>query len=69
MSAFEHVLGALGVPAGSALDIVDRLVDRSLVTVDADGIAGTRYRMLDSVRAFAADRAGPTAALAVSRAR
>jgi predicted ATPase/DNA-binding SARP family transcriptional activator len=57
MPAMEHVLDALGIPAGSALDIVDRLVDRSLVTVDADGTAGTRYRLLDSVRAFAVDRA------------
>jgi predicted ATPase len=57
MPALEHVLAALGIPAGSALDVVDRLVDRSLVTVDADGNADTRYRLLDSVRAFAADRA------------
>jgi predicted ATPase/DNA-binding SARP family transcriptional activator len=57
MPALEHVLDVLGIPAGSALDIIDRLVDRSLVTVDADGAAGTRYRLLDSVRAFAADRA------------
>lgn len=57
MPAVEHVLIALGVPGGSALDVVDRLVDRSLVTVDTGGPAATRYRLLDSVRAFAADRA------------
>jgi predicted ATPase len=62
MPALEHVLNALELPAGSALDIVDRLVDRSLVTVDADGTAGTRYRLLDSVRAFAADRAAEAGA-------
>jgi predicted ATPase/DNA-binding SARP family transcriptional activator len=62
MPALEHVLNALGLPLGSALDIIDRLVDRSLVTVDADGTAGTRYRLLDSVRAFAADRAAEAGA-------
>jgi predicted ATPase/DNA-binding SARP family transcriptional activator/tetratricopeptide (TPR) repeat protein len=62
MPALEHVLNALGIPGGSALDIVDRLVDRSLVTVDADPTASTRYRLLDSVRAFAADRAADAGA-------
>ena len=56
LTGLEHVLPALGVPAGAALDIVTRLVDRSLVDVDA-GAGPTRYRLLDSVRAFAADRA------------
>ncbi|WP_138733416.1 AfsR/SARP family transcriptional regulator [Modestobacter excelsi] len=57
LPALEHVLSGLDVPSASALDIVDRLVDRSLVTVDVDGTGGTRYRLLDSIRAFAADRA------------
>jgi len=57
MPAVEHVLAELGVPAASALDIVARLADRSLVTVDDGGSGATRYRLLDSVRAFAADRA------------
>ncbi len=55
-AAVEHVLAALDVPAGAALDVVERLVDRSLVTVDDTG-GGTRYRLLDSVRAYAAERA------------
>jgi predicted ATPase/DNA-binding SARP family transcriptional activator len=57
MPAVEHVLAALDVPAASALDVVARLVDRSLVSVDDGGTGATRYRLLDSVRAFAADRA------------
>lgn len=57
MPALEHVLTALGVPRAAGLDVVDRLVDRSLVTADADAAGGTRYRLLDSIRAFAADRA------------
>src|SRR6185312_7992214 len=37
LSAAEHVFGALGIPAPEALDVVGRLVDRSLVTVDVSG--------------------------------
>jgi predicted ATPase/DNA-binding SARP family transcriptional activator len=54
LPAVEFVLGALGVPDDSAIDVVDRLVARSLVTVDESvGQGGTRYRLLDSIRAFA----------------
>jgi predicted ATPase len=63
MAALEHVLEVMGLPAGSALDIVDRLVDRSLLTVDVDTAAGsTRYRLLDSDRAFADARAAEAGA-------
>lgn len=42
-----------------ALDVVGRLVERSLVVVDAGGAGpgGTRNRLLDSVRAFAREAA------------
>jgi predicted ATPase/DNA-binding SARP family transcriptional activator len=58
LPAVEFVLESLGVPATAAIDVVDRLVTRSLITVDGpderDGPAsGTRYRLLDSIRAFA----------------
>ena len=55
LAAAESVLAALGVPAATAIDVVDRLVARSLVTVDDRGPTqgGTRYRLLDSIRAFA----------------
>jgi predicted ATPase/DNA-binding SARP family transcriptional activator len=62
MPAIEYVLSGLGVPGRSALDIVDRLVDRSLCTVEAGSRGGSRYRLLDSVRAFAADRAAEAGA-------
>ena len=48
------------VQPGAALDVVGRLVERSLVVVDqpvGSGSGGTRYRLLDSVRAFARERA------------
>ncbi|MGD9526951.1 AfsR/SARP family transcriptional regulator [Pseudonocardia sp.] len=61
MSGIEHVLAALDVPAASALDVVERLVDRSLATAEP-GAGATRYRLLDSVRAFALDRAAAAGA-------
>jgi predicted ATPase/DNA-binding SARP family transcriptional activator len=64
LAGVEHVLAALAVP-GAALDVVDRLVERSLVTVEA-GRGATRYRLLDSVRAFAAERAAEAGAADVT---
>ena len=55
LDALEHVLVALDVPAGAVLDTVGRLVDRSLVTLDPVS-GGARYRLLDSIRTFAAER-------------
>jgi predicted ATPase/DNA-binding SARP family transcriptional activator len=56
LDAAEHVLAALDVPAPLALDVITRLVDRSLVTVDESPDGRVRYRLLDSVRAFARQR-------------
>ena len=54
LPAVESVLGALEVPAAAAIDVVGRLASRSLVIVDDDGTSMTvRYRLLDSIRAFA----------------
>ena len=54
LPAVESVLEALDVPAAAAIDVVGRLANRSLVIVDDDGAAATvRYRLLDSIRAFA----------------
>jgi predicted ATPase/DNA-binding SARP family transcriptional activator len=66
LPAVEFVLQALDVPAAAAIDVVGRLAGRSLVIVDdvggsrpggAVGAAqhSTRYRLLDSIRAFALD--------------
>ena len=49
LAAAESVLGALDVPAEAAIDVVGRLASRSLVIVDEP----PRYRLLDSIRAFA----------------
>ncbi|MGK5115622.1 BTAD domain-containing putative transcriptional regulator [Geodermatophilus sp. CPCC 205506] len=66
LPAVEHVLAALGVPAGAGLDVVERLVDRSLLDADPGGPETTRFRLLDSVRAFAADRAAEAGAADVA---
>ena len=50
LPAVESVVAALDVPASAAIDVVGRLAGRSLVIVD-----GERYRLLDSIRAFALD--------------
>jgi len=49
LPAVESVLEALDVPASAAIDVVGRLASRSLVIADL----GERYRLLDSIRAFA----------------
>ena len=51
LPALESVLGALGVPAASVIDVLSRLASRSLVIVDDE--SPVRYRLLDSIRAFA----------------
>ena len=53
LAAAEHVLGALGVPEAAVLDVVGRLVDRSLVSTEEGEDGAVRYRLLDSIRAFA----------------
>ncbi|GAA3621700.1 BTAD domain-containing putative transcriptional regulator [Microlunatus ginsengisoli] len=58
LSALEHVLAALAVPAEAVLDTIGRLVDRSLVSLDAGPDGEVRYRLLDSIRLYAADRLG-----------
>jgi predicted ATPase/DNA-binding SARP family transcriptional activator len=51
--AVEYVLEALDVPSAAAIDVVGRLASRSLVIVDDEPGSVVRYRLLDSIRAFA----------------
>ncbi|MGD9704530.1 MAG: BTAD domain-containing putative transcriptional regulator [Acidimicrobiia bacterium] len=54
LPAVEFVLEALDVPGRTAIDVVGRLAGRSLLIADDDGASGQlRYRLLDSIRAFA----------------
>jgi tetratricopeptide (TPR) repeat protein len=59
LPALESVLAALDVPTATTLDVVTRLASRSLLIVDEDpaSAGGTRYRLLDSIRAFALEAA------------
>ena len=52
----EQVLQALGVPDEVAVDVVGRLVDRSLVSLERRNDGAVRYWLLDSVRTYALDR-------------
>ncbi|GCD92534.1 BTAD domain-containing putative transcriptional regulator [Embleya hyalina] len=68
LDAAEAVCAGDGVTRGEVLDLVGRLVDRSLVVV-VPGPAGPRYRMLESVTAYALERLDETADLADVRDR
>jgi predicted ATPase/DNA-binding SARP family transcriptional activator len=53
-AAAEQVCGPAGDPAAGLIDVIASLVDKSLVT--ATGEAEVRYRLLETVRAYAAER-------------
>lgn len=53
LAAVERVLTTLGVPLDAGLDVVTRLVDRSLATAEFSRGGPVRYRLLDSIRALA----------------
>jgi predicted ATPase/DNA-binding SARP family transcriptional activator len=57
LAAAEHVLAALGVPEVTTLDVLGRLADRSLLSVDIAAGGAVRYRLLDSVREFSVTKA------------
>ncbi|HEY7145427.1 MAG TPA: tetratricopeptide repeat protein [Streptosporangiaceae bacterium] len=53
------------LPASSVLDLIAGLVDKSLVLVEPEALGQSRYRLLDTIRDYAArrlDEAGETAA-------
>lgn len=56
LGGVEQVLTALDVPAPAVADTIGRLVDRSLVSVEDGPADEVRYRLLDSIRLYAADR-------------
>ncbi|MGW2771415.1 AfsR/SARP family transcriptional regulator [Streptomyces olivaceoviridis] len=60
LDAAEAVCAGEGVPGGAVLDLVTRLVEKSLVVVTT-GPAGPRYRLLESVAAYAVERLRDTA--------
>jgi len=53
LESAEAVCGGGALAEGDVLDLLAHLVDKSLVAMDADG---ARYRLLESVRAYARER-------------
>ena len=62
----ERVCADERIPAGDMLDLLAALVDKSLVVREPEVLGQARYRMLDTIREYAADKlaaAGETAAV------
>ncbi|MDF5759376.1 BTAD domain-containing putative transcriptional regulator, partial [Spongiactinospora sp. TRM90649] len=68
LRAAEAVCSGPDLPAEDLLDLLARLVDRSLVVV-AHGPHGPRYRLLESVAVYCAERMREAGELDVVRAR
>ncbi|HEV2371916.1 MAG TPA: AAA family ATPase [Streptosporangiaceae bacterium] len=52
----EKVCSDQEIPAADMLDLTTALVDKSLVVVEPEALGQTRYRMLDTIREYAAAR-------------
>jgi predicted ATPase/DNA-binding CsgD family transcriptional regulator len=52
----EQVCSDSGIPAGQMLDLIAALVDKSLVVLEPEALGQARYRMLDTIREYAAVR-------------
>ena len=52
----EDVCADDELPAGHMLDLITGLVDKSLVVVEPEALGQTRYRLLDTIREYAAER-------------
>ena len=55
LEAAEEVCGSSGIAADAVLDLLARLADKSLVFTEARN-ADTRYRLLETIRAYGRDR-------------
>ncbi|MGD0085136.1 MAG: adenylate/guanylate cyclase domain-containing protein [Acidimicrobiales bacterium] len=62
LRAAEEVAGAADVEAFAVLDVVGSLVDKSLVQAEALPTGKTRYRLLETIREYAAARLAATGA-------
>jgi predicted ATPase/DNA-binding CsgD family transcriptional regulator len=52
----EQVCADEAIPAERVLDLLAALIDKSLVTLDAELEGGARYRLLDTIREYAVGR-------------
>jgi len=51
-----EVVGAGDTQHGDVVDLLSRLVDKSLVVAETTGIGGARYRMLEPIRQYAQEK-------------
>jgi non-specific serine/threonine protein kinase len=56
LEAAEAVCSGRGIDADDVLDLLSRLVDKSLVIVDATKLGDCRYRLLETIRQYARDQ-------------
>jgi len=56
LEAAEQVCAGAGLELGDVFDTLDSLVDKSLVAVTEDERGQTRYRLLETIGAYAAER-------------
>jgi len=65
----ERVCADELVPAGQVLDLLAGLIDKSLVTMDGEVHGHARYRLLDTIREYAAERLEASGEAAAIRQR
>jgi predicted ATPase/class 3 adenylate cyclase len=56
LDAAERVVADGALEPDAVLDVLSRLVDKSLVAVDLEGEETARYRLIESIHAYAAER-------------
>jgi predicted ATPase/DNA-binding CsgD family transcriptional regulator len=65
----EQVCASADLPADEILDLLTALVDKSLVAVDGEVVGQTRYRMLATIRDYAASRLAEATEAAATQQR
>jgi predicted ATPase/DNA-binding NarL/FixJ family response regulator len=65
----EQLCSGDDLPAADVLDLLASLADKSLVVADTEAHARTRYRMLDTIRDYAASRLAEAGETALMRQR
>jgi predicted ATPase/DNA-binding CsgD family transcriptional regulator len=69
LEAAEHVVATVGgIERDEVFDLISRLVDKNLVVADEGTRGEPRYRLLESLRAYAVDRATSAGELDACRA-
>ena len=65
----EQVCADADLPAAAVLDLIASLVDKSLVVVEPEALGQSRYRLLDTIRDYAAQRLADAGEVTAIRAR